>query len=138
MYEFDSPQSMCQEITNISLEIYVNAEDREKFKSLMEAHNEIKDFEYQVYRQDGTVFWVSEWARAIRDTQGKLLYYEGSCVDITKRKQEEEALKQQLRELQIEIDQNKRVREVAAIVETDYFQQLQEEVERLRSFEDEE
>lgn len=138
MYGFASPQAMCQEITDISQEIYVNAEDRDQFKRLIEEQGEIKDFEYRVYRRDRTVFWISEWARAIRDTQGKLLYYEGSCVDITKRKQEEEALKQQLRELQIEIDHNKRVREVAAIVETDYFQQLQEEVERLRFFEDEE
>lgn len=138
LYGFDSPQIMCQEVTNISQQIYVNAEDRDRFKRLIEEQGEIKDFEYQVYRRDGIVFWISEWARAIRDTQGRLLYYEGSCVDITKRKREEEALKQQLRELQIEIDQNKRVREVTAIVESDYFQQLQEEVERLRCFEDEE
>jgi PAS domain S-box-containing protein len=138
LYGFDSPQAMCQEITHISQQIYVNSEDRDRFKHLIEKQGEIKDFEYQVYRRDRTIFWISEWARAIRDTQGRLLYYEGSCVDITKRKQEEEALKQQLRELQIEIDQNKRTREVAAIVETDYFQQLQEEVERLRFFEDEE
>ncbi|NJN86998.1 MAG: PAS domain S-box protein [Leptolyngbyaceae cyanobacterium SL_7_1] len=136
IYGFSSPEAMCQEITNIAQQIYVNSDDRDRFKCLMEAHNEIKDFEYAVYHRDGRVFWISEWARAIRDAEGTLLYYEGSCVDITKRKQEEAALKQQLRELQVEIDQTKRQKEVAAIVETDYFQQLQAEVERLRLFED--
>jgi hypothetical protein len=68
----------------------------------------------------------------VRDAQGRLLYYEGSCVDITKRKQEEAALKQQLQELKTEIDQTKRAHEVAAITETDYFQKLLEEADSLR------
>lgn len=136
MCGYGSPEEMCHEINNIAHDIYVDPAAREEFRHLIELYDEIKDFEYQVCRRDGTTFWVSEWARAIRDSQGNLLYYEGSCVDITKRKQEEESLKRQLRELQVEIDQKKRNQEVAAIVETDFFQQLQEEVDRLRFIDD--
>jgi PAS domain S-box-containing protein len=132
MFGYESPETMMQQITDVSQQIYAEQGDRDTFKRLMAEQDEIKDFEYQAYRQDGSLFWVSEWARAVHDTQGRLLYYEGSCVDVTKRKQEEAALKQQLQELKIEIDQTRRSREVAAITETGYFQQLLEEADSLR------
>lgn len=131
MFGYESPETMTR-LTDLSQQIYVEQSDRDTFKRLMTEQDEIKDFEYQAYRQDGSQFWVSEWARAVRDAQGNLLYYEGSCVDVTKRKQEAAALKQQLQELKVEIDQTKRAREVAAITETDYFQQLLEEADSLR------
>jgi PAS domain S-box-containing protein len=136
MFGYDSPQEMKQQIADISQQIYVDNRDRDTFKRCMTQQDEIKDFEYQAYRRDGSLFWVSEWARAVRDAQGRLLYYEGSCVDVTKRKQEEAALKQQLQELKTEIDQTKRACEVAAITETDYFQKLLEEADSLRFHEE--
>lgn len=136
MFGYGSPQEMKQQIADISQQIYVDNCDRDTFKQRMAQQDEIKDFEYQAYRRDGSLFWVSEWARAVRDAQGRLLYYEGSCVDVTKRKQEEAALKQQLQELKTEIDQTKRACEVAAITETDYFQKLLEEADSLRFHEE--
>ncbi len=53
-------------------------------------------------------------------------------ISITQRKQEEEALKQQVQELQIDIDQAKLARQVSEIVQSDYFEQLKAEVELLR------
>lgn len=44
----------------------------------------------------------------------------------------EQKLKLQVQELHIEIDQSKKTREVAAITETDYFQQLQQKSRKLR------
>jgi PAS domain S-box-containing protein len=136
MFGYESPEAMMQQFSDVSQQIYANQGDCDTFKRLMAEQDEIKDFEYQAYRQDGSLFWVSEWARAVRDAQGRLLYYEGSCVDVTKRKQEEAALKQQLQELKTEIDQTRRAREVAAITETDYFQQLLEEADSLRFHEE--
>ena len=98
----------------------------------MAEHGQLKNWEYRAYRKDGSIVWVEEDTRAVRDTTGKLLYYEGIIQEITQRKQEEEALKRQVEELQIEIDQQKRSREVAQITQTDYFQELQAAVENLR------
>ncbi|MBD2129322.1 PAS domain-containing protein [Microcoleus sp. ZQ-A2] len=136
MFGYGSPQEMKQQIADISQQIYADNRDRDTFNRCMAQQDEIKDFEYQAYRRDGSLFWVSEWARAVRDAQGRLLYYEGSCVDITKRKHEEAALKQQLQELKTEIDQTKRASEVAAITQTDYFQKLLEEADSLRFHEE--
>jgi GAF domain-containing protein len=44
----------------------------------------------------------------------------------------ENALREQIRELQIEIDESKKARQVAEIVETEYFQNLRDEARRLR------
>ena len=136
MFGYGSPQEMKQQITDISQQIYVDNCDRDMFKRSMSQQDEIKDFEYQAYRRDGSLFWVSQWVRAVRNAQGRLLYYEGSCVDVTRRKQQEAALKQQLQELKTEIDQTKRAREVDAITETDYFQKLLEEADSLRFHEE--
>ena len=40
----------------------------------------------EVYRKDRSVIWISEHARAVRDEDGGLLYYEGMVEDITERK----------------------------------------------------
>src|SRR5208283_5729230 len=40
-----------------------------------------------------SVIWISENARAVRDGQGKIQYYEGTVEDITARKEAEEKLR---------------------------------------------
>ena len=47
-------------------------------------------------------------------------------------RQRESALKQQIRELQIEIDEVKKAQQVAEITETDYFRELSQKAHRLR------
>ena len=51
-------------------------------------------FARQVRRRDGSVIWISENARAIRDEQGQALFFEGSVVDITAQVEAEQALRQ--------------------------------------------
>src|SRR5258705_3307860 len=59
----------------------------------MQEHDTITAFESQIYRKDGTVIWISENCRAIRDSQGRLLYYEGTVEDITQRRRAEEKVR---------------------------------------------
>ena len=57
--------------------------------------------EYRVVRPDGEVRWVHSQATAIRsETQGELLGYVGTVVDITERKRAETALQQAHDELE--------------------------------------
>ena len=60
----------------------------------MEAKGTVSKFESQVYRKDGSIIWIAESARTVRDADDKILYYEGFVEDITERKQAESALKQ--------------------------------------------
>jgi PAS domain S-box-containing protein len=136
IHGYDSPAEMIASITQIGSQLYVDPSTRDNFKSFMAATGKVENFEYQVYRKDGRIIWVEEDTRAVRDTNGRLLYYEGIIQDISKRKREEEALKRQVEELRIEIDHRKRAREVAEITQTDYFQELQAAAEKLRFDED--
>jgi PAS domain S-box-containing protein len=80
-------------------DLYVNAEDRRRWQTIMEGEGIVQGFEAQLRRRDGTIIWGRESARAVRDGQGRVLYYEGGVEDITKRKQAEEALYQRADDL---------------------------------------
>jgi adenylate cyclase len=93
LYGYDSPEELMSDITNISQQLYVNAERRLEFVAAMEADNAVLGFESMVCRKDCRRIWVSENVRAVRDAKGELLYYEGTVSDITERKLAQEALK---------------------------------------------
>ncbi|MEH2156342.1 PAS domain-containing sensor histidine kinase [Nostoc sp.] len=88
--------SLVDEVTANFTEIeqlYVDPNRRAEFVRLMEKYGSVSEFESQIYRRDGSIVWISEKAYAVRDEQGKLLYYEGLIEDITQRKQTEEELR---------------------------------------------
>lgn len=128
IYGYSSPQEMVARISDIRGQLYLNPEDYYQFQSLMATHHQVQDFEYRSYRQDGTVIWIEETTRAVYDNSGKLLYYEGLVEDITARKRLEEELRNQLIELRIEIDQQKREQDVALLTQDSFFQELQAEI----------
>ncbi len=70
--------------------VYVNAHDRKRWQALMEGQGVVRRFEMQLRRYDGTIIWVEDNARVVRDADGRVQYYEGSDQDITERKQAEE------------------------------------------------
>jgi two-component system sensor histidine kinase/response regulator len=59
---------------------------REEFERLMKETGRVQDYVSQI----AGGLWISEHARAVRDKNGKLLYYEGAVQDITARKLAEE------------------------------------------------
>jgi PAS domain S-box-containing protein len=119
------PAAVTLTATNIAEQIYADLNRYAEFKRLLEEREQVTGFEYQAYRYDGDVIWVSEHARAVRDASGQLVYYEGIVEEITQRKLTEAALNQQVAALQRELEQTKHAQQAAEIVQTDYFQQLQ-------------
>ena len=128
IYGYDSPAEMIASITDISSQLYVDAEKRVEFKQTLTQKDTLKYFAYRCYRKDGSIIWTEVDARVVRANDGSVLYYEGIVQDITARKRQEEELRQQLEELQIEIDQNKREEEVAVLTASGYFQEVQQEM----------
>ncbi|MBD2462029.1 PAS domain S-box protein [Oscillatoria sp. FACHB-1407] len=133
LYGYDTPEAMLNHMAAIGTQVYVNPESQVEFKRQLEQHGEVKNFAYQIYRQDGSIVWLEENTRAVRGKDGNLLYFEGIVEDITLRKREEEALKRTIEELRIEIDQKKLEQEVTRITESEYFKKLQDEVSNLHS-----
>ena len=94
MYGYDSPEDLLQSVTKIGEQIYVDPHQRQRFVELLKEDGQVQGFECQVYRRDGSPFWISEHARAVKDDQGSFLLYEGTIQDISDRKEAEEALHQ--------------------------------------------
>jgi PAS domain S-box-containing protein len=72
---------------------------RDTFHRQLATKREVRGLEGAWLRQDGTTVFVRESAKAIRDAQGSLLFYEGTVEDISERKQAEEALAQHMQDL---------------------------------------
>ncbi|MFB8797303.1 MAG: adenylate/guanylate cyclase domain-containing protein [Microcoleus sp.] len=95
LYGYDSPSELIFSVKNISDQLYVDPSRRLEFIAAMEADHAVSGFESMVCRQDGRRIWISENVRAVRDSKGVLIYYEGTVSDITERKSAQEALKVQ-------------------------------------------
>lgn len=93
IYGYASPDELVQSVTDIGRRLYVQPGRREEFLRVMQEHDTITSFESQIYRKDDSVIWISENCRAIRDIQGRLVYFEGTVEDITQRRQAEENLR---------------------------------------------
>jgi len=68
---------------------------------VMHKRDAFSGFETYAYRKDGSRICISESVRAIRDKDGKLLYYRVKIEDISARKKAEEALFESERNLRL-------------------------------------
>jgi PAS domain S-box-containing protein len=93
IYGFQSAEEMIASITDISTQIYVDQEEREKFIKKMVGYNVVEEFEARNYRKDGSIIWTSTNARTVRNSDNEILYFEGFSQDITSRKKADRALR---------------------------------------------
>ena len=89
MFGYESAEAFMAGIEIIDRHFYVNPQRRTEFVQLIRVDGQVKDFESQAYRRDGSVIWISENARAVKDPNGTFLFYEGTVEDITERKLQE-------------------------------------------------
>lgn len=99
MYGYESAEQLLTGVSDISNQIYVDPSFRERFKTEIAEHGEVKGLEYQVRRRDGGIIWISESARLVRDSKGAVRYYEGFIEDITDRKTAELKLQESQQKL---------------------------------------
>lgn len=97
MFGYASEEELMAEVSDVGSQLYANPADRARFKSLMEEHGLVRDFEVEALRKDKTRIWLSVNARAVKDAGGHTVFYEGMAEDITKRKGTEKSLIQEKR-----------------------------------------
>ena len=73
-------------------QIYQNPKDRLKFSKKISRKISVKNEELYLKKKDGTPIIVSATATAVRNKNGKILYFDGIVEDITQRKKAEEEL----------------------------------------------
>jgi len=73
---------------------HVDPEDRVKLIAQLERDGVVRDFDVRLRRIDGADIWARASARAVRDPLGRVLYHEGSLVDVTESRRAAEAERQ--------------------------------------------
>ncbi|MBD2041836.1 PAS domain S-box protein [Microcoleus sp. FACHB-672] len=102
IYAYSSPAELIATVTNISTQLYVKPNRRAEFVAAMQKNDSISQFESQVYCKDGSIIWISENARTVKDSAGNLLYYEGTVEDITERKRVQATLQESEKRLRMQ------------------------------------
>ncbi|MGB7444980.1 MAG: response regulator [Coleofasciculaceae cyanobacterium] len=98
IYGYQSPVELISAQPLFNGQLYVKPNRRAEFFAAFQESNYLSNFESRVYRYDGSIIWISETVRAVRDAQGKLLQYEGMVKDISTQKQAEVELKKSKKE----------------------------------------
>jgi PAS domain S-box-containing protein/putative nucleotidyltransferase with HDIG domain len=104
MLGYESPAEVIEEVKSIEEQLYVNRQDYRDIKRLLAAQGYVEGFETKFYRKDGSQMWVSLNARAVRNGNDSILYYEGFHQDITSRKRSDQALQRSLEGMQRTLD----------------------------------
>lgn len=92
IYGYNTPEELIVSLTDIGSQLYVDDHRRTEFRELLQSTDVVLNFDSQVRRRDGQEIWIRENARALRDTRGQLIGYEGTVLDITARKAAQEEL----------------------------------------------
>ncbi|MFZ0133377.1 MAG: PAS domain S-box protein, partial [Desulfobacterales bacterium] len=92
--------------------MYLNSEERVKWKQIIESQESGKPYEFQMRRYDGSAMWVENQSVAVRDDDGLIRHYEGSLKDISERKEAEAALRESEKRYRTLYDEAKRAEEL--------------------------
>lgn len=96
IFGYESAHEMTARGINLKAKVYVDTNRHQELARLLQQQSAVWRFESQVYRQDGSLIWISENGRLLYDARGELVGYEGTVEDITHRKHAEGALNEAL------------------------------------------
>ncbi len=96
---YDTAEEVMQSVEDISRQLYVQPQDRQRLLKLVEKYGSVTDFETEFYRKNGTRVWLSVSMHAVRDARGEVLYYQGMAQDISEKKKIDAERQENLRKL---------------------------------------
>lgn len=114
---YASPEQMLENVVSARTDFYVYSKRRDEFFAALGTKDTLTGFESEVRCADGSVRWISENVRAIRDPQGNIITLEGFVSDITERKRVESVVRESEERYRVLFEHSP-----VAIVEYDYRQ----------------
>ncbi len=115
MLGFSSAQEMYGASDYIKNRRYVDPESWAALGQALETQGSVQRFETRIFRRDGRTIWIAMNAHAVRDSNGRVEYYEGTVEDITESKKAGEALNESFENLRKSLDGT--VRALATTIE---------------------
>jgi PAS domain S-box-containing protein len=100
MLGYDYPAQLFTAVTDIGSQLYVDPERAVALRQRLEAKEQVQNFEFEVWRRDGSRAWLSQNVQAVYDEQGAIVHLEGTVQDITDRKLAEEERESLIQELE--------------------------------------
>jgi PAS domain S-box-containing protein len=79
---FDSVDELMARLATVET-VYMEPGDRAIWLDRIAREGVVLDYDVQLSRPDGKTIWVRDSARAIRDENGDIQYYEGALLDVT-------------------------------------------------------
>ena len=93
---YDTEAELIAAVYDIAREWYVEPDRRVEWMRLMREHGRVTDFVSEVYRHKSRErIWISENGWTFFDKDGEVLYYEGTLIETTERKQAEAEVERQ-------------------------------------------
>lgn len=86
IHGFDTPDELKAAITDERNQTYVCPDDRDKLLNLLKLNGEVRGFEVEKFKKDGSTVWISINEKVIRNEDGEIQSLEGTIEDITRRK----------------------------------------------------
>ncbi|MCP4352227.1 MAG: response regulator [Desulfobacterales bacterium] len=88
---YKSPNELISSLTNLSDKIFINDDTYKDFRCFIDEQGRIVGYETYLYQKNGNRRWISLSFRPVKDMNENMIFYEGSLVDVTARKEKEKA-----------------------------------------------
>lgn len=85
MYGYRSPEHLVESLSDIGAQLYADPEQRQALLEIVQRDQVVSNLEIEIVRADGRTMWIRENVRAVRDSEGQLLFLEGTVEDISDR-----------------------------------------------------
>jgi PAS domain S-box-containing protein len=80
---YDDPDEAIYNINNIATDIYVDPEDRRRYLDAIRRDGQVSEWMSDIRHRDGRIVSIVENSRGVFDSEGELIYIEGTVKDIT-------------------------------------------------------
>jgi two-component system cell cycle sensor histidine kinase/response regulator CckA len=103
MLGYASEEELVSALVDLPRQLWAHPEERAEVAQAIAAHGYVRGYQCEFLRRDGTRFWISLNASAVRGADGHATYFLGSLEDITERKRaegEQARLENQLQQAQ--------------------------------------
>ncbi|NBD35586.1 MAG: PAS domain S-box protein, partial [Chloroflexi bacterium] len=93
MVGYETKEAAIHAYNDLAQELYVDPDRRRTFIAELEEKGDVEGFEYEAYTRTGARIWIAMNARISRRYPDGAFAIDGFAIDITERKQAEEALR---------------------------------------------